>query len=801
MPPKGSKVQNLKKTYLGTFQHNNKILEDMEKKIKDQKELILQKQEVVKKELDRIKQLDIELKEISSKINNKKRKLDHKRVLLEQTQRKTANLQDNVDKNKVRHEVKISATVVKRRKMNPTSKGLPNKAKIIRRKETFNACMAIHGGSTQDKEPIIEGMIDALTSQCTTKILNKKVLSSKPSFVKSIKEVVIKQFSKEYYASEENLLRSLNVYYSHNVLGKRKYLSIRKASRNATYHGSRISNYVPYSVLSKRINDVDIGNLQDISSLGEGEEDAKGVYRNPAEYILRLAKFYFSVNENRADKLKLFENIPRKNSDSMLFLLAVGGDSAPICGMSMLVSFLNVGKRIASSDEQFLVFGADVSESSKIVSNFVLKLISDIKYLESNVFPIQCNGVEYRAEFKLSELPNDMKMIAFLAGELSNSAFYFSTFGNVNQHNANDYQKSYGKDFSNDWKPFPIKKRFSDAEKVAEKKREFAKLNISKATKRSKLTSFMSTNLKSRQEYQPLVDTYIECAKAEPLHLKNNTIKERFMQLFKLCLSQSNLQNIKSYREVPMESFFGKFVEFIHRNMNCNFLSKKIKTWFNESSGKTEKEFSFRFRGKESFLYMQHFPSLIQMMLSNVTNDKIRSRLHEIFFESLRLRQLLSYSVRIEEFDAIMLTDMKAEARALFCACCLFEQRVSPSLWTLCNVAPYHAEQCLDQYQFGLGCNTMEGREQKHQQISKYIKNTTFQNRWPVVFRHEFLQLIYLRERGYDKKNYIKKLVKYVPDVQKNCCLKCGLEHISGKCKICDSNFMKKIESSIKTIQ
>ena len=62
-----------------------------------------------------------------------------------------------------------------------------------------------------------------------------------------------------------------------------------------------------------------------------------------------------------------------------------------------------------------------------------MKLLSDIKYLENNVFTVNVNGVSYNVEFKLEALPNDMKMLAFLAGELSNSAYYFSTFGNVNK--------------------------------------------------------------------------------------------------------------------------------------------------------------------------------------------------------------------------------------------------------------------------------------------------------------------------------------------------------------------------------
>ena len=37
--------------------------------------------------------------------------------------------------------------------------------------------------------------------------------------------------------------------------------------------------------------------------------------------------------------------------------------------------------------------------------------------------------------FTFSELPTDMKMLALLAGELQNSAKYFSTFANVNKAN------------------------------------------------------------------------------------------------------------------------------------------------------------------------------------------------------------------------------------------------------------------------------------------------------------------------------------------------------------------------------
>ena len=95
----------------------------------------------------------------------------------------------------------------------------------------------------------------------------------------------------------------------------------------------------------------------------------------------------------------------------------------------------------------------------------------------------------------------------------------------------------FGTSKTNFWKPFPYEKRVSDAEKAVRKYEELEKLNLAQSTKRSKLTSFISNELKSRQLKFPLIGKFIDMAKAEPLHLKNNTVKERFMCLFRICVS------------------------------------------------------------------------------------------------------------------------------------------------------------------------------------------------------------------------------------------------------------------------
>ena len=60
--------------------------------------------------------------------------------------------------------------------------------------------------------------------------------------------------------------------------------------------------------------------------------------------------------------------------------------------------------------------GDDVEESSVPARCFVIRAIADFIYLESKVFSINTESGNVNVEFKLSELPNDMKMLCFLAG-------------------------------------------------------------------------------------------------------------------------------------------------------------------------------------------------------------------------------------------------------------------------------------------------------------------------------------------------------------------------------------------------
>ena len=335
--------------------------------------------------------------------------------------------------------------------------------------------------------------------------------------------------------------------YCHGIMGKRKYNSIRKANQASKYNGTSTPNYIPYQQLATTINNVDIddSSLHDIHpSLTYGLSDDSydpGNHRSCDQYILRLATFYIMVNKLRVDKLKTFPNLRKSDPDAIRFDIAFGGDGAPIVGLSYLISFLNVGRRVASSYENFLVFGADVDEQSPVSRRFVLKFISDIKFLESKVHTINVDGCDMKVEFHLMELPNDMKMLAFLAGELRNASHYFCTFANVNKDDANTFTHSFGIEAENHWSLFPYAKRLRDANQVVLKKEHLDKKKIVAATKRSNLTKYISKELHSRQEEVPLVGQYVDFGKCEPLHLKNNTVKEMFIKVYKICVSDPTL--------------------------------------------------------------------------------------------------------------------------------------------------------------------------------------------------------------------------------------------------------------------
>ena len=152
-------------------------------------------------------------------------------------------------------------------------------------------------------------------------------------------------------------------------------------------------------------------------------------YSRLVEYLPRPAKFY--LRNDRKEALQWF------GKTEGTFFIAVGGDGCRFgtneSACSFLLSFMNVGKRVASSNDNFIIFGGNCEETS-LVHKYCQFLCKEICEIENKVFEIEGLHVT----FKYAELPNDMKMLAMLGGELSNSAKYFSSFANVSKDNCTD---------------------------------------------------------------------------------------------------------------------------------------------------------------------------------------------------------------------------------------------------------------------------------------------------------------------------------------------------------------------------
>ena len=132
---------------------------------------------------------------------------------------------------------------------------------------------------------------------------------------------------------------------------------------------------------------------------------------------------------------------------------------------------------------------------------------------------------------------------------------------------------------------FPYEKRLKDADKIPTKKEKYAKIGIFEKTRRSKLLKNIK-DLRSRQEFVPLFEHYIDRAKTDPLHLKNNTVKELVIVLHKLAIGFSNIDKIGCFKLIPEDCVYFKFMQFIRKTMGAGELYSKIKKMFNEQKSK-----------------------------------------------------------------------------------------------------------------------------------------------------------------------------------------------------------------------
>lgn len=284
---------------------------------------------------------------------------------------------------------------------------LPRRSDHRRQLETLIAAAEVNGGSAENSTPALDGMFSTICKYGKIGDMAKYVSSSQKMRKATVAK--IKMQCTEYEKSDENFIRSLSLLYAGGVISKVKYQQTRSSlvMKNTGRHtkkgfmskeritygwGIPVPKPLPYSALMNKIEELDMG---DVISVRETlchdlpvDQRVDGVYRNLENFLLMLCKFHFETDKYRkdSDKLKWFGE--REGT----FKVAIGGDCAPFGkwdqSMSWLISFLNVGPRVASPNENFLLFGANCKEDHEVVVRFTEKLATDIGIIEKKTYTV-----------------------------------------------------------------------------------------------------------------------------------------------------------------------------------------------------------------------------------------------------------------------------------------------------------------------------------------------------------------------------------------------------------------------------
>ena len=391
----------------------------------------------------------------------------------------------------------------------------------------MQACSEIHGASKENKAPAVDGMWCTLVRESTPARLVRFLVNSKKCRTRVLPSVA-KKGVKKFEDSSENVVRSVKILYSGSLLSKEKCKSVKSnlsmstSKQNRKRESLKFMQGVPvpklfsYDKLIKFIQSIDLhDNVKDTATdfCSDLDEDVvNGAYRDLEEYILVLASMYIAIDEALGSASFLLHF----GSEKYHFRLAIKADGAPFGkddeACAWLVSFLNVGKRITSQNENFLLAGANCSESHVCMQRYARQLIDSIETISVKTYNI--NGFDVQFSFEL--LPSDMKWLAFMSGELGNAAHFFYSFAAVNDTSKNIVNGSIG--FCNQsehevaseksscacgstWQPWNYENRVEVALKVAKKKEELNKSSYAESTKRKIVLDFIREQ-KSRNPCQ-----------------------------------------------------------------------------------------------------------------------------------------------------------------------------------------------------------------------------------------------------------------------------------------------------------
>ena len=503
------------------------------------------------------------------------------------------------------------------------------------------------------------------------------------------------------------ITKSLTVMYKGGVMNKRKYQALRS---------SGMADLFPYGKLIEHVNGLRRPEIFSFPTID-------GQYSNLEEHVRLILEYYIKLDKSQNNSFQI-DWMGKPNH----FQLAFGGDGAPIGttdgATSMLVSVLNAGQRIQSRDHNHLVCLAGTGkESHPEIQEYLCRVGSWIQKIENSGMEIE--NVQYSVSFEL--LPCDQKFLTIMAGELSNSATYPSTFANIHK---DDLKK---------FTPGPIQtwsyaKRLSDAAKV----RAFKLKNPLSA--RTKITKQIAS-LKSRQEFLPPIGKVVDKALIDPLHVKNNTWEKVNRLIVAEVVTSSKAHKSQKLSDLANDDPVKVYHSALKTIVKAGKVAKKFVNWFDNE--RANSDFSCRFTGEDSTKVANNYLSLLKKLVSTPLSSQCVRRFHVIAYMAFHLSQV---TVIMSKFNPTPDGAELAEKHAglYFAAHNLFLDTVGLQEWTLAYVVPAHVRQASDRFDKGLGVNSTQGREAKHQAIKAYKAKTSPQTLYAKIMTHEYIDCLYL---------------------------------------------------------
>lgn len=636
-------------------------------------------------------------------------------------------------------------------------------------RRTYSALEEVHGAKNSTEKEMYtaakDGLWVSLMARCSIKELFDYVKKSKKMMT-----IVQNLNSKSKSCSfSDQIEKSLKILYLRGQCSREKYNSIRRNSLNS------FPMLLPYKTLQIQINREHVSNLSVIP-----ETQFNGCSRNLEQLLIHLSNIYLKLNDCHPGFLTWLE---KENTFNVCF----GADGAPFgqnsSGTSFVISFANVTHRVASNKHNFLVFGGCCAEDSPHFLNKCKQVAKEMEEIEQKSYDMHDRTIT----FSFDLLTSDQKWVATVSGELNNASMFPSSFANVTKKNMGILNGEVGKQ----WKPWSYKQRISVATAVAKFKSK------TPPKSRSSVTQFIG-KLGSRQEFMPYIGKYAEKAIVEPLHMSNLAWQHWHKLLMTLVLGLSPFT--KSISAQSEDSALSVYLLFLKRTMKLGKLHSKIVTWYNESCS----DLQIRLTGKDSKAFCWHYAALLERLLTG--NPKFDFQIYVLHYIANKLSKAASLFSRIQTCKE-ELVSLEKLCNSYFVANCLFV-RESLTVWTIGKVLPYHAKLIFDKWGVGLGINTMQGREAKHQQIIKYLSHSPALEgslKWSYVMKHEFAELMWLPtlDHGIDtyrRRSTTKSVPKsemILPPRNSNTCINCVAPSVSGqKCVICSSTMYSWVEKS-----